>query len=62
MEQDLHSEDSKPTHRNFQLKIIDAHHVDATDGNVLRLRQYQVPVNKLLRAQVLQQLGGHPGP
>ena len=34
MEQDLHSENSKPTHRNFKLKIIDAHHVDATGSDV----------------------------
>ncbi|MGY3088242.1 hypothetical protein ACVWYF_001275 [Hymenobacter sp. UYAg731] len=35
MEQDLHSEDSKPTHRTFDLKIIDAHHVDATGSDVV---------------------------
>ena len=34
MEQDLHSENSKPTHRNFKLKIIDSHHVDATGSDV----------------------------
>ena len=34
MEQDLHSEDSKPTHRNFTFKIIDAHHVDATGSDI----------------------------
>ena len=34
MEQELHSEDSKPTHRNFKFKIIDAHHVDATGSDV----------------------------
>ena len=34
MEQDLHSEDSKPTHRNFKFKIIDAHHVDATGSDI----------------------------
>lgn len=34
LEQDLHSEGSKPTHRNFKLKIIDAHHVDATGSDV----------------------------
>lgn len=34
MDQDLHSEDSKPTHRNFKLKIIDAHHVDATGSDI----------------------------
>ena len=34
MEQDLHSEDSKPTHRNFNFKIIDAHHVDATGSDI----------------------------
>lgn len=35
MEQDLHSENSQPTHRNFKLKIIDAHHVDATGSDVV---------------------------
>ena len=35
MEQDLHSEDSQPTHRTFDLKIIDAHHVDATGSDVV---------------------------
>ena len=34
MEQDLHSEDSKPTHRNFNFKIIDAHHVEATGSDI----------------------------
>ena len=34
MEQDLHSEDSKPTHRNFKFKIIDAHHVEATGSDI----------------------------
>jgi Protein of unknown function (DUF3833) len=34
MEQDLQSENSKPTHRNFKLTIIDAHHVDATGSDV----------------------------
>ncbi len=34
MEQDLHSENSQPTHRTFDLKIIDAHHVDATGSDV----------------------------
>lgn len=34
MEQDLHSEDSKPSHRNFNFKIIDAHHVDATGSDI----------------------------
>ena len=34
MEQALHSEDSKPTHRNFTFKIIDAHHVDATGSDI----------------------------
>ena len=35
MEQDLHSENSKPTHRTFKLKIIDAHHVEATGSDVV---------------------------
>ena len=34
MEQDLHSEDSKPAHRNFLFKIIDAHHVEATGSDI----------------------------
>ncbi|MDB5271061.1 MAG: hypothetical protein JWP58_4101 [Hymenobacter sp.] len=34
MEQDLHSEDSKPTHRTFTFNIIDAHHVDATGSDI----------------------------
>ena len=34
MEQDLHSDDSKPTHRNFTFTIIDAHHVDATGSDI----------------------------
>ncbi len=34
MEQDLHSEDSQPTHRNFRFKIIDAHHVEATGSDI----------------------------
>ena len=34
MEQDLHSENSQPAHRNFTFKIIDAHHVDATGSDI----------------------------
>ncbi len=35
MDQDLHSENSQPTHRTFDLKIMDAHHVDATGSDVV---------------------------
>lgn len=34
MDQDLYSGESKHTHRNFKLKITDAHHVEATGSDV----------------------------
>ncbi|MCB2380484.1 LytTR family DNA-binding domain-containing protein [Hymenobacter sp. BT635] len=42
------------THKSY---LVALQHVDFLEGNVLRLRQHQVPISKLMRPQVLTQLG-----
>ena len=46
------------THKSYAVAPA---HVAAIAGNLLRVGRYEVPVSKLLRAQVLARLGGAPG-
>jgi hypothetical protein len=60
IEQDLQSEDSKPSHRSWQIRTVDAHHADATANDIAGTAHGTYYGNTLMWSFTLKRKPGNP--